>query len=104
LHCPKTPTKEHADALDDELRFTLGEIRDAAVDHDVGVRAVHQKEVRKVRHGDAEVGPGVTVPLLTQIASAESLDLHRREEVGSLEAGAVDDDVDIVLSSIAPRD
>src|SRR5690606_15231755 len=74
----------------------LGEHDDAAVDHQVGVRAVQQKEVREVRDGDAYVGTRISCPLTVQVNTVSSGDRHARQKLRSVEAGSVDDDVGTV--------
>ena len=91
---------EAEDIADPALR----EVDDAAVDHDVGVRAVEAEQVGKARDRDAEIRPGVTCPLLVQIESVTTRDPHRRQEVRGLITGAVDDDVDIVLMAVRHQD
>ena len=71
---------------------------------DVRVRPVEAEEVREARDGDAEVRAGVAVPLLVQVDAAAAGDLHRREELRRLEAGAVDDHVDVVLVAVGGDD
>ena len=79
---------------EDVAHPALGEVDDAAVDHDVGVRPVEAEQVREAGDGDAEVRPGVAGPVLVQVDAAAAGHRHRGEELRRLEPGAVDDHVD----------
>ena len=80
--------------------LALREPDDAAVDDDVRVRPVEHEEVREAGHGDAEVGAGVAVPALVEVDAAAADDLHRREELRRLEAGAVEQHVELVQLAV----
>ena len=47
------PAQQQLDAADEVPHPALGEVDDAAVDHDVGVRSVEAEEVREARDRDA---------------------------------------------------
>ena len=55
-------------------------------------------------HGEPEVGPGVAVPPLVEVDAVAPMHPHRRQELRRLEAGAVDDDVDLVLHAVGGAD
>ena len=80
--------------------LALGEPDDAAVDDDVRVRPVEHEEVREARHGDAEVGAGVAVPAPVEVDAVAADDLHRRQELRRLEAGAVEEHVELVQLAV----
>ncbi len=63
----------------------------------VRVRPVHHEHRREAGHRDAEVSVGAACPRVAQRDPAGPGDLHREHEVVRLEAGAVDDAVDLVL-------
>ncbi|MQY23057.1 hypothetical protein NRB20_61840 [Nocardia sp. RB20] len=72
---------------------------------DVGVRAVHQEQVGEVGDRHAQVGAGALgVPDVGEFAARAAVDVHGGEEFGALEAGAVDDDVDLVLDAVGGAD
>ena len=84
--------------------LALREPDDAAVDDDVRVRPVEHEEVREAGHRHAEVGAGVAVPAAVQVDAAAADDLHRREEPRRLEAGAVDQHVELVQLAVDGHD
>ena len=47
-----------------------------------------------------EIRAGVAAPLLVEVDTAAADDRHRHQELRRLEAGAVDDDVDVVLDAV----
>ena len=49
---------------------------------------------------EPEVGTRLAVPARVQIDTVTPVHRHRRQELRRLEAGAVDDDVDLVLDAV----
>ena len=71
----------------------------------IGVRAVDDEEVRKVRDGHTKVCPGIVeTPLLTQCRAGLSDDVHRPEELQNLEASSQHDHVGRHFNSRAGHD
>src|SRR5690606_27353921 len=93
---PLPPAEGHLEEAHDVPHPALGEVDDAAVDDDVGVRAVEAEQVGEAGHGDAEVGAGLALPVLVQVDAVPPGHLHRGEELRGGEAGPVDDHVDVV--------
>ena len=58
----------------------------------------------KPGHRETEVGACVAGPPLVEVDAADARDLHRREELRRLEAGAVDEHVELVLHAVDGAD
>ena len=82
------------------LPLELGDDRARAV----GVRPVQDEEVRKARHGDAQVCRLSVLPRLRQAEPAEPGNRQGREEVRRLESGAQDEHVDGSLRAAVVND
>src|SRR4029450_5437675 len=96
-----TASEDLLDESEDVAHAALGEVDDAAVDHDVRVWTVQAEQVRESGDRHAEVRARVARPLLVQLDTAAAADLHGRQEPGRLETGAVDDDVDGVFFPVS---
>ena len=67
---------------------------------EVGVRPVHDEQVREAGNGHPEVGIRAFAPGLVQVQAAPAADLHRRQEPGALEAGGENDHVGWSLGAV----
>src|SRR6185436_15665617 len=66
---------------------------------EVRARAIEAEQVRKARHGDAEIRARLVPPLLAKRHARAADDLHRPEEAVRVKSRREDDDVDRVLAA-----
>ena len=93
------PARARRSASIDVARLRLDHHDDRA-EAEVRVRPVEQEHVRKAGDGDAEMGARAALPAPLQVPPAAPVHLQRQHELVRLEAGAVDDAVDLALDAV----
>ncbi|MNL33311.1 hypothetical protein D3C87_1552170 [compost metagenome] len=95
------PLQQQTHGIDDISRGKLGELNNGAVHHQPCVGPVHAEHIGESRHGHAHIGPRVVIlPDLMQRHPVTPGNVDRHQELGSVEAGAIDDYVELVLSTV----
>ena len=65
----------------------------------VGVGAIEHEQVGEAAYGDTQVGFGAIFPHRVQVCPVTAGNGHGGEEIGGLEAGAVDDHIHVVMGA-----